>query len=122
MGLSNINHRFVITRGVENTFDFIIKKNNSTLPIEITDTDTVTAYFRRLSDGEVVYSTSLMVEPNLQGKVQLTLSEQDTDEFESLRGKEEDRYYVRPNYSLTLDCSTQANGKFIAKVDFVYVD
>lgn len=122
MSQVNPNHRFIITKGVENTFEFIIKGDMTTLPIEVVDTDTVTAVFRTLSKGEEVLTKALDIVANPSGKVHLNLTTQEANSFESLRGGEEDRFYLRPNYSLTLICATAANGKFIAKVDMVYVD
>lgn len=117
--------RFTITRGVENIFTFTIKGNNTTLPITLTPTDTFTVELRNLSDGEVVPDVTFTVAkltPAESGRVSVSISAADTDKLTTNRGPEEDRYYSKPNYSLILNCKTEANGNFIAKVPYVYVD
>jgi hypothetical protein len=118
----NPNHRFTITKGVENEFTFVIKGDGTTLPVAIEQSDSVIAVFKFLNTGEEFFRKNLVVEANTEGKVTLILTLEDVEVFQSRRGKEEDRYYLRPTYSLTLLCNTTAKGNFIAKVDYVYVD
>lgn len=122
MACERTNSRFVITRGVDNTFVFTIKKNASTLPIKIDNADTFVASIRNKSDGVVVMTKNLSVENALGGQVALTISSTEANTLLPARGGEEDRYYLKPKYSIIIECNTVANGEFIAKVDSVYVD
>lgn len=122
MSCKHANEKFVISKGIDNTFTFTIKASGSTLPIEITSTDTFQAVFSTRADGTVILEKALTVQDMLSGKVDLIITSSETDLFEAVRGPVEDRYYLKPSYTLTLDCSTAANGSFIAKVPEVYVD
>jgi len=114
--------KVTITRGIVNTFVFTVKEDELSTPITIAPTDTFTAMLRRLSDGVVEFSNELSVVDASSGQVQLEVSVEDTMSLEPKRGGEEDRYYAIPNHSLLLVCNTEANGAFIARVPFVYVD
>lgn len=114
--------RFTITKGVDNTFVFTIKADGSTLPMEIVVGDTFTAYLKNMADGTTALTKALTVADALSGRVQLVITEAEADALVSDRGNKEDRYYLRPNYRLMLDCSTTNNGDFIAKIDNIYVD
>ena len=114
--------KFVITKGLSNEFVFTIKQDGSTLPITINPSDTFTAVIKLLSTGAVAASIPLTVESAPNGKVKLVISSTVTNSLISSRGAEEDRYYPRPTYSLVLDCKTVANGPFLAKVPYVYVE
>lgn len=119
---ANEDGRFVITRGVENTFIFTIKANNSTLPIVIDSGDTFQSILRDIVTGDIVITKSLTVESAENGRVRLVYSQSETGNMTPNRGPKEDRFYLRPVYSLTLVCSTLVNGDFLAKVNSVYVD
>lgn len=114
--------RFVITKGVENTFIFTIKADGSTLPLVIENTDTFNYQLIKLEDETVIDSGTLTVEDDLSGKVSLTLSQITVDTLEANKGSKTDRYYLRPMYKLVLLCNTVNNGNFLAKVSEVYVD
>ena len=114
--------KFVITKGFSNEFVFTVKQDGSTLPIVIEPSDTFTAAIKLLSTGEVAASIPLTVESAPVGKVKLVISSDVADSLISSKGAEEDRYYTRPTYSLVLDCNTAANGSFLAKVPYVYVE
>lgn len=114
--------KFVITKGFRNEFVFTIKEDGSTLPIAIKPTDTFTAVIKLLSTGAVAASIPLTVVSAPIGKVKLVISPAIADSLISSKGAEEDRYYTRPTYSLVLDCKTAANGPFLAKVPYVYVE
>lgn len=114
--------KFVITKGFSNEFVFTIKQDGSTLPITIEPSDTFTAVIKLLSTGEVAASIPLTVESALNGKVKLVISSVVANGLISARGAEEDRFYAKPTYSLILDCKTAANGPFLAKVPYVYVE
>lgn len=114
--------RFTITKGVDNTFVFTIKADGSTLPMEIVVGDTFTAYLKNMADGTTALTKALTITDALSGKVQLVITEAEADTLVSDRGNKEDRYYLRPNYRLMLECNTANNGDFIAKIDNIYVD
>lgn len=115
--------KFSITKGVDNTFIFIIKQDNSTLPMNIQGGDTFTADLVPYEDGAAsILGKQLTVVDAAAGKVQLTFTEAEVEPLVSEKGARVDRYYIRPTYRLILDCSTSSNGNFIAKVQEVYVD
>lgn len=120
--MANCSYNFAITKGVDNTFVFTIKADGSTLPIEIDSTDTFTAYLKKLSDDSIALTKPLTVADSLGGKVNLVVTSIEADALESEKGTKADRYYLRPMYKLVIECSTVANGDFVAKVDEVYVD
>lgn len=114
--------KFVITKGFNNEFIFTIKADGSTSPIVIKPSDTFTAVIKLLSTGAVAASIPLTVVSASDGKVKLSIRATVASSLISSRGAEEDRYYPRPTYSLVLDCKTAANGPFLAKVPYVYVE
>lgn len=116
--------KFVISKGVDNTFIFTIKQDNSTLPMLIDATDTFKADLVALSDDGIYLAnkTLTVVGALANGKVSLFLTAADTASLVILRGSPADRYYLRPAYKLVIKCTTVANGNFIAKVPEVYVD
>jgi len=114
---------FTITRGLDNLFIFTIKADGTTLPMTIDEgNDTFQAQLQLLSDNSVVLTKALAVVDAAGGQVSLALSAVETADLISERGSKTDRYYLRPTYTLLLDCSTTNNGDFIAKVPEVYVD
>lgn len=121
-GGTAVNDRFIITRGVDNTFVFTIKANNSTLPIEIDSGDTFVGILRDLTTDAIVSTKNLVVESALNGRVRLEYTQSETTAMTRDRGGKEDRFYLRPVYSLTLVCNTLVNGEFLARVNSVYVD
>jgi hypothetical protein len=121
-GTTSKDNRFVITRGVENTFVFTVKANSSTLPMEIDAGDTFVGILRDIATDVVVLTKNLTVESALNGTVRLVLTAMETSSMVRERGPKEDRFYLSPVYSLTLVCNTLVNGDFLAKVNWVYVD
>lgn len=115
--------KFTISKNFPNRFDFTIKANGSTLPMEIEElSDTFTAYLIKLDDNKVVLTKTLLVTDALSGKVTLLITSEETQGLVSERGSKVDRYYLRPTYKLVIDCATVNNGIFTAKVPEVYVD
>jgi hypothetical protein len=114
--------RFTITKDLDNTFIFTIKADGSTLPMTIEAADTFYGRLINLEDGSVVLNKSLSVLDALSGKVSLEITSIETSALVSEKGEKADRYYLRPVYKLIIDCDTENNGKFIAKVPEVYVD
>ena len=127
--------KFVISKGVDNTFTFTIKQDNSTLPLTIVEgTDTFFADLILL-DGDVQYprinNKALVVENAANGKVSLAITADETLDETGAGGiiglitdkaTKVDRYYLRPTYKLLLKCVTVNNGEFVARVDEVYVN
>lgn len=118
--------KFVISKGVDNTFIFTIKQDNSTLPMLIDASDTFVADLVALSDGtiypQVTDKALTTVGALANGQVSLAILDAETASLVVSKGSEVDRYYLRPTYKLVIKCITVANGEFIAKVPEVYVD
>lgn len=119
--------KFVISKSLENEFVLTIKQQNSTLPMVIEPTDTFKAKLYRLEDNTIAMSTeeviplmSITVVQADAGKIALSIPNATTLILE--RGSKADRYYLKPTYRLSIECDTANNGKFIARVDNVYVD
>ncbi len=114
---------FVITKGEDNTFTFTIKQDGTTLPMELTLSDTFSAKLIKLSDEVVALNVPLTLDSNLlSGKVYLTIVSVDTLTLDSERGTKVDRYYTKPMYKLTISCDTANNGVFLAKIPTIYID
>jgi len=123
--------KFTISKGSDNTFTFTIKQNNSTLPLTIVPSDTFSAKLILLSDNSTSYTYTITTpiagvgngtSDAANGKITLTIPLADANVLVRDIGSKTDRYYLRPTYKLILDCVTQNNGNFIAKVAEVYVD
>jgi hypothetical protein len=114
--------KFTITKGVDNTFLFTIKADGSTLPMEITGTDTFVADLINLEDNSTTLTKPLTLADAANGKVTLAFTSEETSALVSDKGAKTDRYYLRPTYKLIIECNTANNGNFIAKVPEVYVD
>lgn len=120
--MSCLVNKFTITKELDNTFIFTIKADGSSLPMKIEVGDTFNAKLVKLVDNSTVLSKSLSIEDALNGKVSLTISSGDTSSLAREVGDKVDRYYIKPLYKLIIDCNTENNGKFIAKIAEVYVD
>ena len=120
----NAVERFVITRGMDNTFTFTIKASGSTSPaVLVPGNDTFSATLTHLGDdGSVISNKALTIVDAANGKVSLTFTSAEVANLETDKGSKTDRYYLRPTYKLVIDCSTQNEGDFIAKVPEVYID
>lgn len=117
------SNKFVISKGVPNTFVFTIKQDNSTMPMIIAPEDLFSADLIDLDSGDVVIAnTPLATVDAAGGKVELHYPAAIVAPLLSSRGPKVDRYYLRPSYKLLITCSTANNGDFVAKVPEVYVD
>ena len=114
--------KFVINKGMSNEFIITIKKTGSMLAMEISDTDTFEAKLLLAKDGSVVATIPVSVEDAINGKVKLEISATIVDTLLVERGDKADNYYAKPLYRLAIDCDTENNGKFVAKLDKVYVE
>lgn len=114
--------KFTITRGFDNTFVFTIKANGSTLPLIIEGSDTFSATLIDLDTDTPQVTKPMIVTNAIAGQVTLSFTSEETSALVKDRGDKVDRYYLRPVYKLLIECDTQNNGKFIAKVAEIYVD
>lgn len=113
----------VITKEVDNHFTFTVKADSSTLPMELVSSDTFTAKLINLESGIVELEKQLTKDSNLlSGKVHMLITEAEADGLVSEKGGKVDRWYLKPTYKLVIECDTQNNGEFTAKVNEVYVD
>ena len=114
--------KFVITKGISNEFIITIKQNGTTLPMVIEPSDTFEAKLVSISNGDVVATLTTNVINAQNGKIKLVLSESQVDGLNMERGDRADYFYSKPLYRLIIDCDTINNGKFLAKVQKVYVE
>ena len=114
--------KFVITKGTSNEFIITIKQNGTTLPMAIEPTDTFDAKLVSISDGVEVATLTTNVINAQNGKIKLVLSKTQVDELDMERGDRADYFYSKPLYKLIIDCDTINNGKFVAKINKVYVE
>ena len=124
--------RFVINKNQNNEFVFTIKKIGSVDAMEIKAGDTFVARIYKLDTGAqygVDISTvansegnQIMAPIGLEGKITLKLANAYCTSMESAKGSAADRYYLKPGYRLAIECNTDVNGKFTAKVPLVYVE
>lgn len=105
------------------------------LRIKVTLTDTIDKFYLKLFDiengemvlaidsiDETVNGSKIEIEDAANGKIQVILKKEDVENLEVERGDKVDRYYLRPNYRLLIDCDTVNNGMFSAKLDYIYVE
>lgn len=114
--------KFVITKGTSNEFIITIKQNGTTLPMVIEPTDTFEAKLLNMCDGELAATLTTNVLNTQNGKIKLVLANTDVDKLNVARGDKVDYCYPKPLYRLVIDCDTVNNGKFVAKINKVYVE
>lgn len=123
--------KFVIHKGMTNEFTFTIKQNDSTIPMIIDVNDTFVAKLKLLSNDSVTATVTMAAQVGIgqitifdapNGQIKITLDSALVDTLIKERGWKEDGYYIKPTYSLAIDCVTLNNGNFVAKVNKVYVD
>jgi len=114
--------KFVLTRNVDNEFFFIIKENGKTTPMLINQSDMFTLKLIRLDDNETVdVIKNLTVVDAINGKIRFFMTAGEVETLLTERGAKEDRYYLKPVYSLVIEAATLVNGVFVARVGKVYV-
>lgn len=114
--------RFTIVKGLDNSYTFTIKQNDSFDPMVISASDTFTAKIIQLSDRTVALTKALTVEDAEEGKINLSLTSSEVDALEPAYGEEVDRSYAKATYKIAIQCNTVNNGNFVVTVDEVYVD
>ena len=114
--------KFVISKGGSNEFIITIKQNGTTLPMVIEPTDTFEAKLLTMCGGEVVATLTTSVLNASNGKIKLVLDDLVVETLKTEKGDRADYCYSKPLYRLVIDCDTVNNGKFVAKVNKVYVE
>ena len=119
--------KFVINKSMNNEFIITIKQNDSTLPMAIDPIDTFTVNFYNLETQKIEVSAStadgnVTVYDDANGQILISLAEDDVSTMISERGDKVDKYYLKPTYRMAIDCTTVNNGKFVAKIDSVYIE
>lgn len=114
--------KFTITKGVSNEFIITIKQNGTTLPMIIEPTDVFTCKLLSIKDGSVVATLITEVLNASNGKLRITIDDSIVNNLLVERGDRADYYYSKPLYKLIIDCDTVNNGKFVAKVNKVYIE
>ena len=86
------------------------------------DSDTFEAKLLTICGGEVVaiFTTSVLNASN--GKIKLVLDDSVVKTLKTENGDRADYCYSKPLYKLVIDCDTVNNGKFVAKINKVYVE
>lgn len=117
--------RFVINKAMNNEFIITIKKNDTILPLVIAPTDTFKLYLYKLEDNSLTTTLELgdgiEVYDDANGQIKVTMDQTLVDSLVSERGDRADFFYNKPTYRIAIECNTVDNGKFVAKVDKVYV-
>lgn len=124
------SNRFVINKGTSNEFIIKIKQNGSTMPMEISGTDTFFVKFYNLETKELELSIDMTSGSDGQvsvynahnGQILIVLNDSAIADMVSERGDKVDKYYLKPTYRMVIDCSTVNNGNFVAKIASVYVE
>ena len=106
---------------MSNEFIITIKQNGTTLPMVINVSDTFVAKLRKLSDSSVAASPTTSVVSAKNGEIKITFDASSVNALTMEKGDRADYYYSKPVYELLIDCTTVNNGKFVARVDKVYV-
>ena len=114
--------KFVINKGMSNEFIITIKQNGATLPMTITDTDTFVTKLIKMVDDSVVATLTTTVVSKPNGQIKVVVPTEVAAGLEVAKGDKADLYYSKPRYKLAIDCDTVNNGKFVAKVEKVYVE
>lgn len=115
-------NKFVINKGIDNEFLITIKQTGTTVPMEIVAGDTFSARIYDQETSSIVLTPTVTIESSVGGIIKLDITANDTASVKAHKGGYEDRYYLKPMYRLAIDCNTQNNGKFVAKVPSVYVE
>jgi len=117
----NCINNFTIVQGIDNEFILTIKQTGTTMPMEMTNEDVFSAKLQSL-DGIDIVNLSVVVTDLQNGKITISVPQSIADELTSEKGDSVDLYYPKPTYKLMIDCDTQNNGKFIARIPYVYVE
>lgn len=115
--------KFTINKGMSNEFIITIKENGATTPLVLVDgSDTFVTKLYKMSDGSEVATLTTTIEDAPNGKIKIVIDSSIVNSLLVERGDKADYYYTKPLYRLAIDCNTTNGGKFVAKVDKVYVE
>lgn len=114
--------KFIINKSMSNEFIITIKQNGTTLPMVIDAGDTFVTKLFNMSDGSEVATLTTIVHDAESGQIKVTISSEVVAGLVVERGDKADYYFTKPVYRLAIDCNTLNNGKFVAKIDKVYVE
>ena len=114
--------KFVINKGIDNEYTFVIKKNGSIEAIVIDPSDTFVFRLHELKTGNVVFAVDAVIDDALNGKIKVVIPNASTAELIVEVGDRCDYYKRKATYKGSIECTTVDNGKFIAKLDKVYVE
>ncbi|TQV61428.1 MAG: hypothetical protein FNT15_09865 [Sulfurovum sp.] len=99
-----------------------MKENGKTTPMPISQSDRFTLKLIRLDDNKTVdVMKNLTVVDAINGKIRFFMAAGEVEALLTERGTKEDRYYLKPVYSLVIEATTQINGVFVARIGKVYV-
>lgn len=111
---------------VTNTANLVNPLPDIELKIKVTLSNTIDTFTATLVNSLDNINTGVVIttaiEDAANGKVKLSIPAAEAQKLTREVGAKEDRYYLKPNYKLLMNCNTLNNGNFIAKIDNVYVD
>ena len=115
-------NKFVINKGIDNEFTFTIKKNGSIEAININVADTFVFKLKEGKTGNIVYTVAAVVADAINGKIMVSIPTDIANGLAVDIGDRCDYYKRKVTYRASIECSTVDNGKFVAKLDKVYVE
>ena len=122
---------FVINRNIDNEFIITIKKQQTLVAITIDPSDTFAISFINLTTDSIEHTIDMdnqntngyiEIADAINGQINLVLKKDFISTLSKERGPKEDRYYLKPTYSILIECNTLADGKFYSKIPEVYID
>ena len=114
--------KFIINKGIDNEFTFNIKQTGSIVGMPIDNADTFVFKLLEYKTGNVVYTTNATVADAVNGKIKISIPSASTTNLNIEVGDRADYYKRKVTYKAIIVCDTVANGKFISKLDKVYVE
>lgn len=122
---------FVISRNIDNEFLITIKKQQTLVAITIDPSDTFVINFINLNTDSIEHTIDMdnqnangyiEIANAINGQINLVLKKDFISTLSKERGQKEDKYYLKPTYSILIECNTLADGKFHSKIPKVYID
>lgn len=129
--MANYATDFTINKSMANEFIITIKQDDETLPMIIDPSDTFKMHLFHLETDVLettLYSTEsnddgeIIIYDDANGQIKIVMSSDLTGRLKKERGPKEERYYLKPTYRIAIECDTINNGKFVAKLNRVFVD
>lgn len=121
--------KITVYKGIDNIFDLIIKKNKSTLPLELTDSDIFKIHLIELATNTSVLTltqavsdvSKVTITDKLNGKITVVFKASDIQNLKSIRGSSADDFYNKATYRLLIEAVTVNQGRFVATLNKVAV-